>query len=110
CTNRLKALDPAVKRRAADILVFDRPNEAQRSELLQSALGPLGFDANSINTLVKVTGPHNERRYGFTFSDIVQRLLPAILIDSYPSRPVDPMRAMAVAEEIVPTPPFMEQE
>ena len=110
CTNRLKALDPAVKRRAAEILIFDRPTETQRHQLLHSALGPLGFDVTSINTLVKVTGPHNERRYGFTFSDIVQRLLPAILLDAYPSRAVDAIRAIAVAEEIVPTPPFTEQE
>jgi AAA+ superfamily predicted ATPase len=108
CTNRLKALDPAVKRRAAEILIFDRPNDAQRRQLLEHALGPLSFDATSIDTLVKITGSHNERRYGFTFSDIVQRLLPAILLDAYPSHAVDPIRAMAVAEEIIPTPPFME--
>ncbi|MGB3388704.1 MAG: AAA family ATPase, partial [Pseudaminobacter sp.] len=30
CTNRLGALDPAVKRRAADILTFARPDAAQR--------------------------------------------------------------------------------
>jgi AAA+ superfamily predicted ATPase len=39
CTNRLGALDPAVKRRAADILSFGRPDEAQRRVLLSGALG-----------------------------------------------------------------------
>jgi AAA+ superfamily predicted ATPase len=110
CTNRLRALDPAVKRRAAEILVFDRPNDAHRRQLLQSALGPLGFDGTSLNALVKVTGPHNDRRYGFTFSDIVQRLIPAILLDAYPSQAVNPLRAMSVAEEIVPTAPFIQEE
>ena len=31
CTNRLGALDPAVRRRAADILTFQRPDDFQRS-------------------------------------------------------------------------------
>ena len=37
CTNRLNALDPAVKRRAADILIFERPDDAQRYAVLAEA-------------------------------------------------------------------------
>ena len=37
CTNRLGALDPAVKRRAADILIFGRPDETQRRAVLAGA-------------------------------------------------------------------------
>jgi hypothetical protein len=40
CTNRLSALDPAVKRRAADIMIFGRPNDAQRHAVLSGALAP----------------------------------------------------------------------
>src|SRR5262249_10504903 len=39
CTNRLEALDPAVRRRAAATFTFTRPNEAQRSAFLTPVLG-----------------------------------------------------------------------
>jgi SpoVK/Ycf46/Vps4 family AAA+-type ATPase len=109
CTNRLASLDPAVKRRAADILVFARPDDEQRRAVLNDAFGPLGFDAREIEHLVKATGPHGGRDYGFTFSDLMQRLLPAVVLDAYPSRPVVGPRAIEVAAGIVPTPPFKEQ-
>ena len=35
CTNRLNALDPAIKRRSIDILTFHRPNELQRYLILK---------------------------------------------------------------------------
>lgn len=108
CTNRLGALDPAVKRRAADILEFSRPDEAQRREVLNGVLSPLGFSATQIENLVAATGPRNGTAYGFTFSDLVQRLLPAIALDAYPSRPVEPARALEVARLVAPTPPFQE--
>jgi SpoVK/Ycf46/Vps4 family AAA+-type ATPase len=109
CTNRLAALDPAVKRRAADILVFARPNDEQRRAVLSDAFTPMGFTAREVGQLVKVTGPHSGRDYGFTFSDLTQRLLPAIVLDAYPSQPVTGSRAVEVAAGIVPTPPFKEQ-
>ena len=37
CTNRINALDPAIKRRAADILTFSRPNDIQRMAVLKLA-------------------------------------------------------------------------
>jgi SpoVK/Ycf46/Vps4 family AAA+-type ATPase len=109
CTNRLASLDPAVKRRAADILVFERPADEQRRSVLQDTFGPLGFTAREIDQLVKITGAHNGRDYGFTFSDLMQRLLPSIVLDAYPSRPVTAARAIEVAARIMPTPPFKEQ-
>lgn len=109
CTNRLGALDPAVKRRAADILFFERPDDAQRRVVLTSSLGRLGFSRPQIEALVVVTGPENSRDYGFTFSDLSQRLIPAIVLDAYPSRPVDPARALEIARSIKPTPPFKEK-
>jgi len=108
CTNRLGALDPAVKRRAADILVFDRPDDHQRRVLLSNTLSTFGFAPTEVDALVSATGTINERQYGFTFSDLTQRLLPAIVLDAYPGRPVDPARAVEIAMAIVPTPPFKE--
>jgi len=109
CTNRLGALDPAVRRRAADIIVFERPDAEQRRAVLSQALTPLKFPAAAIEALVKATGPRDGRDYGCTFSDLIQRLLPAIALDAYPSHAVAPKQALAVARRLVPTPPFREE-
>jgi len=108
CTNRLAALDPAVKRRAADILVFNRPDDALRRAVLAGALSQLGFSAAQIEALVMVTGPQEGRAFGFTFSDLAQRLLPALALDAYPDRPIQAERAIEIARAMVPTPPFQE--
>lgn len=108
CTNRLAAIDPAVKRRAADILVFARPDEAQRHAVLAEPLQQLGLTKAQIDGIVVATGAKNGRSYGFTFSDLTQRLLPAIVLDAYPDRAVVPARALEIANTIEPTPPFQE--
>lgn len=108
CTNRLGALDPAIRRRAADILTFERPNESQRHAVLAAPLEQLGFSQTQIADVVAATGALNGRAYGFTFSDLTQRLLPQIVLDAYPHRPVDPARAVEVAQTLIPTPPFQE--
>jgi AAA+ superfamily predicted ATPase len=108
CSNRLGALDPAVKRRAADIMAFSRPNEVQRLSVLQRSLGELGFSQPDLNQLVAATGQMNGRAYGFTFSDLTQRLLPTLVLDAYPNKPIDPKRAIEIARGMEPTPPFRE--
>lgn len=109
CTNRLGALDPAVKRRAADILTFERPGDAQRRAVLSGTFEQLGFSQSQIQEIIAATGPGNSQEYGFTFSDLTQRLLPAIVLDAYPSRPVDSTRALEIAHNMKPTPPFEEK-
>lgn len=109
CTNRLGALDPAVKRRAADILIFDRPDEQQRHFLLSRTLGEVGFSNPQINALVAATGAQKGREYGLTFSDITQRLLPAIVLDAYPTSAMDPARALEIARTLHATPPFQDK-
>lgn len=106
CTNRLGALDPAVKRRAADILTFTRPDKSQRHTVLQEPLKELGFSDKEIEHIVTTTGKRYERDYGFTFSDLTQRLLPSIVLDAYPTQKVNTNRAKEIAEEMTPTPPF----
>jgi len=83
CTNRLSAIDPAVRRRAADILEFARPGDEQRRIILVAALKPAGFNAHQIEALVQATGG-TAQQPGFTYSDLTQRLLPALLLDAYP--------------------------
>jgi SpoVK/Ycf46/Vps4 family AAA+-type ATPase len=108
CTNRLGALDPAVKRRAADILIFKRPDKDQRHTVLDAPLRQLGFSKSQVEAIVAVTGAQKGRDYGFAFSDLTQRLLPAIVLDAYPTNPVNPTRALEIARRMIPTPPFQE--
>jgi AAA+ superfamily predicted ATPase len=108
CTNRLNALDPAVRRRAADVMAFARPNDEQRRHVLSIRLGGLGFSEAQIQAFVAATGPSSSSP-GFTFSDITQRLLPAIALDAYPDRPIEAGRALRIAQDMTPTPPFRDE-
>lgn len=106
CTNRLDAIDPAIRRRSADIIKFERPNEEQRKYVLELNLKPLGFSDQQIDELVEATGPKNKDSIGYSFSDITQRLLPAIIFESYPSRSINTIDAINIAKRIIPTPQF----
>ncbi|WP_420572786.1 AAA family ATPase [Kordia sp.] len=110
CTNRLNSLDPAIKRRAADILKFSRPNDEQRLAVLKAPLTELGFTDDDINDLVTITGKTDIREYGFTFSDLTRRLLPSLVLDAYPNESVNPKKAIEIAETIIPTPPFQDNK
>lgn len=109
CTNRLSALDPAVKRRAADILKFKRPTKEQRMAVLESSFAEFALSQKQLEEIVAVTGENSNRRYGFTFSDLTQRLIPAIVLDAYPHNPVTGSRAIEIAMLMDPTPPFKDQ-
>lgn len=108
CTNRYEALDPAIKRRAAEILRFGRPNEEMRRQFLTAQLEQLGFGSGEIDAIVAATGPRNGGP-GFTFSDLRHRLIPGLVLDAYPDRSIDPVRAIALAQEMEPTPQFQSE-
>ncbi|HMO81165.1 MAG TPA: AAA family ATPase [Pirellulaceae bacterium] len=109
CTNRLTAIDPAVLRRAADLFEFKRPDVNQREVLLESALADAGFTSEQISALAKATGPNGNGNYGYTYSDIAQRLLPQILLDAFPNKPITFERALAIAKQLKPTTPFKDE-
>jgi len=106
CTNRLSSLDPAIRRRAAEVLRFDRPDEDTRFELLSAVLAGTGLEENDLRALAKATGARTGQTHGYTYSDIVQRLVPSLVLDAYPSGPITAKRAVAIASELVPTPTF----
>jgi len=108
CTNRLASIDPAVQRRAADILSFSRPNDEQRRFILKRAFDGTGLSEKVYDKLVTVTGPE-EGKVGFTFSDLTQRLIPAIVLDAYPDSPVSAEAAIRIARSTTPTPAFQDQ-
>lgn len=110
CTNRLGALDPAVRRRAAEILSFCRPDESQRHAVLADPLATLGLTSGEIAKLVAIAGPSEGRAYGCTFSDLTQRLIPSIVLDAYPSARVSFARAAEIARALAPTPPFQDTQ
>ncbi len=109
CTNRLDALDPAIRRRAAATFTFARPDDQQRYAVLSEAMKGTGFSETQISAIAALTGPTSGRPYGFTYSDLTQRLIPAIVLDAFPDKPIMFDRAAELAQQLLPTPPFLRQ-
>lgn len=107
CTNRGGAIDPAVLRRAAASFTFRRPDDSQRRTVLSAALDGVGIDAATINKLVDLTSASN-RRPGFTYSDLTQRLVPAAILAAFPDKPLTADILLDVAAGLEPTPEFGE--
>ena len=105
-TNRLDAIDPAVRRRATDTFIFVRPDEDQTKGILSEVFGEAGFSSAQCIEIAAAMGKKRDRKYGYTYSDIYQRYFPAFLLDAFPDRPVSFSRALHLAQEIQPTPPF----
>ena len=106
CSNRLRALDPAVLRRAADVFEFRRPDIEQRRLVLATDLSKLGFTEDQVKKLADLTGETGSREYGSTYSDLKQRFLPQVLLEAFPDCPVEFERVRALAEAFIPTAPF----
>ncbi|QDV90932.1 ATP-dependent zinc metalloprotease FtsH [Phycisphaerae bacterium RAS2] len=109
CTNRLDAMDPAVRRRAAAVFEFHRPNRQQRIAVLRAGLHGTNITDREIEALADTSGESAERSHSFTYSDLTQRLIPTLILDAFPEGPVTGARAIEVAKSIKPTPPFRGQ-
>lgn len=106
CTNRHETLDPAVLRRAAIHHEFKRPTTEQTELLLRAAFEDL-FNEKQYRELAELTGPdRNGLSYGYTFSDVTQRLLRSLILDAFPDKPVTFDLARSVVQRIEPTQPF----
>ena len=108
CTNRERALDPAVLRRAAATFHFTRPDEPERHTVLAAALAGTEIDTEAISKLAALTGPGGDRP-GFTYSDLTQRLIPAAILDAFPDKPLTADIMLATAASTEPTPEFRQQ-
>lgn len=107
CTNRLEALDPAVQRRAAMIEMFDRPNLEQRSDLLARLLAGTRLTLDDMRALALATGEQPGRPYGFTYSDLRQRLVPEVTLAAFQrNSPITADLAFGVLTRTQPTRPF----
>ncbi len=105
CTNRIQVIDPAIMRRALRIEYFERPNDAERRELLEKELAGIGLSEEHMKELVALTGPDESRkRIGLTFSDLRTRLLPEAIALAFPDRKITGDDLIQVAKQIQPTP------
>ena len=110
-TNRRGALDPAVRRRAALDLAFERPTSAGRAAILSDRLPELSLSADQIAELVRATGAQGEGNAGVTFtaSDIADRLLGNAVRTAYASDvPLSYGVLVDTARRLDPTPPFQD--
>jgi hypothetical protein len=110
CTNRLSALDPTVKRRAAYMVTLQRPYEAQLRLLLSELLEGVALNDDELNHLVVLTGPTDRRDFGYTYSDLRQRLVPeaVILVVTY-DVPLSYKVLAEAVKRVQPTRPFAQE-
>lgn len=102
-TNRARALDPAVVRRAALHLHFDRPNTKQRRAVLEHLLESTAVTGDQIDDLVAATKP--KHGIPFSFSDLVVRLGKSALRQAVRNnRPFGPAILLEAIAHIAPSP------
>jgi SpoVK/Ycf46/Vps4 family AAA+-type ATPase len=78
-TNRLKALDPAVVRRATQIIRFDRPDKEGRKEVFKYIFSGTEITSKDIDDLVKAT---ERKDTAYSFSDLIQKVAKQALFKS----------------------------
>jgi AAA+ superfamily predicted ATPase len=108
-TNRPEALDPAVRRRAALDLRFERPNDEIRAKIISSTVPELKLTKPQLDELARLTGPGEAKNGGvpFTSSDLTDRLLPGALRAAYrDGRALTPKDLVDQAQVLAATPPF----
>ena len=109
CTNRMSALDPAIIRRAGEVMRFERPDWEKRHALLQSTLREVGFALEQIEEIADLTGKTDRRDHGFTYSDITQKFFHSLVVSSFPDKPISFELAKEIVRKIKPTPPFRDE-
>lgn len=110
CTNRHAAIDPAVRRRSAVTFEFNRPSQEQCATLFKNYLGDIGLTDEHANHMAAMSVPYDGLGYGYTYSDVTQRVLPAILLSAYPDKQIDWEVITEVIKATLPTAPFAELE
>jgi len=79
------------------------------AESVLSVRSEAGINQYEISKLAKMATDSKENGIGFTYSDLTQRLLPAIVIGAYPDSAINFEHASKVLADVMPTPPFGEQ-
>lgn len=101
-TNRLKALDPAVVRRATQIIRFDRPNKEARKEVFKYIFAGTEIADKDIDELVK----SSERKdTAYSFSDLIQKVAKQALFKSIEEdKAFDKNFYLKILEKVQPSP------
>jgi SpoVK/Ycf46/Vps4 family AAA+-type ATPase len=108
CTNRYTAIDPAVRRRSAATFTFNRPSQNECAALLMRYLEDTGINDEQVNRVAALCVPYKNLEYGYTYSDLTQRVLPTVLLSVYPDKPISLEIIEEVINEVPPTAPFNE--
>lgn len=103
CTNRLSVLDPAIRRRAAIVEEFRRPDDVERRALFEFDLDGLSLSKSQVAALVAATGEQGDEP-DWTYSDIRTRLYPAALSKAYPKSALTFEHLLKAAKAIKPSP------
>lgn len=107
CTNRPDAIDPAVRRRAATVFRFTRPDDVDRRELLQRSFTGVDITDAEIAEIVRLTGAVEGRTYGCTYSDMRQQFIPSVVLQAVEAdRPITGHLLVTAASQFQPTRPF----
>lgn len=102
-TNRVSTLDAAIRRRAAAIESFERPNDRERQELLAMDLAGLGLDATFVAKVASQTRAQNGSP-GYTYSDFRTRFLPRIVANAYPDHKISENDVVEALAAVKPSP------
>ncbi len=70
-TNRIKVLDPAIIRRATQIITFERPDKLAREKVFQSIFSGVNLNQKELSKLVEAT---EMKEVLFSFSDLIQKI------------------------------------
>jgi len=107
CTNRVDAIDPAVRRRAAAVFQFSRPGDEGRRALLERSFDGVGIDDADMSEIARLTGATTGRDYGCTYSDLRQRFIPSAVLHAVDGKePLTGRLLIELAGRFVPTRPF----
>lgn len=101
-TNRLKALDPAVIRRATQVIIFKRPDDEARKQVFQSLLKGCNTTDKEIQELTKASDRSDKP---YSFSDLIQKVGRQALIRAIEEdRPFDKKILLEVLSKVEPSP------
>lgn len=101
-TNRLKALDPAVVRRATQIVRFDRPDKEGRKEVFKYIFSGTEITNKDIDDLVKAS---ERKDTAYSFSDLIQKVAKQALFKSIEEdKAFDKNFYLKILEKVQPSP------
>lgn len=101
-TNRLKALDPAVVRRATQIIRFDRPDKDSLKKVFKYIFSGTDISGKDIDELVKAS---ERKDTAYSFSDLIQKVAKQALFKAIEEDKVfDKNLYLKILEKVQPSP------